>query len=81
MLGKVGNGDNESLLDLLQNLLILVVGDKGDTKTLGTESSSTTDSVQVRVGIGRGILCPRMSDAVSKDETEPSNQLYKSRLT
>ena len=47
MLGKVGNGDNESLLDLLEYLLILVVGYKGDTKTLGTESSSSTDSVQV----------------------------------
>ena len=47
MLGKVGNGNDESLLDLLQYLLVLVVGHKGDTKTLGTESSSTTDSVQV----------------------------------
>lgn len=47
VLGKVGNGNDESLLDLLQYLLVLVVGHKGDTKTLGTESSSTTDSVQV----------------------------------
>jgi hypothetical protein len=47
VLGKVGNGDDESLLDLLEYLLVLVVGNKGDTKTLGTESSSSTDSVQV----------------------------------
>jgi hypothetical protein len=47
VLRKVGNGHDESFLDLLQYLFVLVIGHKGDTKTLGTESSSTTDSVQV----------------------------------
>jgi hypothetical protein len=26
------------------------------TETLGTETTSTTDTVQVRVGVGRGVL-------------------------
>lgn len=44
-------GNLETLLDLLQDLLILVGADKGDGKTLGTESTGTTDSVKVRAGI------------------------------
>jgi len=47
VLGEIGNSNNESLLDLLEYFLVLVVSHKGDTKTLGTESSSSTDSVQV----------------------------------
>jgi hypothetical protein len=60
---KGGDSDNKSLLDLLENLLVLIVRYKGDTKTLGTESSSTADSVQVRVSVGgRVLLKLNMSD-------------------
>lgn len=67
MLRKVRNGNNESLLDLLEYLLVLVVCHKGDTQTLGTESTSTTDSVQVRVGVGRCIVVDDDVDSLDID--------------
>jgi hypothetical protein len=51
-----GDGHGESFLNLLQNLLVLGRRDEGDTQTLGTESTSSTDSVQVGVGVGGSIL-------------------------
>jgi hypothetical protein len=56
VLGKIRNGNNESLLDLLEYLLVLVVGDKSDTETLGTETSGSTDSVQVGVSVRGSVL-------------------------
>lgn len=56
-LGQSGDGNRESLLDLLKDLLVGVARDKGDGKTLGTESTSTTNSVEIRVGIRGCVLC------------------------
>lgn len=50
------DGHGESFLNLLQDLLILGRRNERDTQTLGTESTSSTDSVQVRVGVGRSVL-------------------------
>ena len=60
-LDSVGQGrdsDSETLLDLLQDLLVRLGRDERDRETLGTETASTTDTVQVRVGVrGRVLGC------------------------
>ena len=55
-LWKCWDSHSESFLDLLKDLGVGVAGDKGDCKTLRTETASTTDSMQVGVGVGRGVL-------------------------
>lgn len=59
----------EALLDRLENLLVLLAADERDTETLCAETSSTTDSVQVRVGIGRQIVVDRQIDTLDIDST------------
>lgn len=44
-------GNLESLLNILQHFLISVRADEGDRQTLGTETASTTDTVEVRISI------------------------------
>lgn len=41
--------DFESLLYVLQYLLVLLAADEADTEALGTETTRTTDAVQIRV--------------------------------
>lgn len=41
----------ESLLNLLQNILVSLAAHKWDWDTLGSETSGTTDTMKVRVGI------------------------------
>lgn len=40
-------GNFKSLFDFLEDLLVLLVADKRDGQTLGTEATGTTDTVQV----------------------------------
>lgn len=47
LLGKLGKGDFETLLDRLQDGLVLGTADERDGQTLGTETTSTTDTVEV----------------------------------
>ncbi|KAH3685471.1 hypothetical protein WICPIJ_003554 [Wickerhamomyces pijperi] len=47
---ELGNLDIESGLDISQDLLISFRGDKGNSQTLGTESTSSTDSVSDLLG-------------------------------
>ena len=56
MIWQCWDGNSESLLDLLQYLGVRVGSDKADGETLGTESSSSSYSVEVRVGIGGCVL-------------------------
>lgn len=56
MVGKLRDGNGESVLDLLEDLGVGLAGNKGDTKTLSTESTSSTNSVQVRISISRSIV-------------------------
>jgi hypothetical protein len=65
--GYIRKSDFEALLDLLQNLLVLVGGDKGDGKTLGSETAGTTNTMQVRVGIGGQIVVNGKVDALNVD--------------
>lgn len=46
----------ESLLNRLQHLLILLTTHKGDGETLGSETSSTTNTMEVRISIARKIV-------------------------
>lgn len=62
-------GNLESLLDGLENLLVLLAADKGDTETLGTETTSTTDTVKVRVGITGKIVVDGKVDTLDIDTT------------
>jgi hypothetical protein len=63
----IRKSDFEALLDLLENLLVLVGGDKRDGETLGSETAGTTNTMQVRVGIGRQIVVDRQVDALNID--------------
>ena len=40
-------GHFESLLNFFEDLLIILVADEGDGQTFGTETTGTTDTVQV----------------------------------
>jgi hypothetical protein len=59
----------ESLLDLLQDLLVAVIADERDSQTLGTESTSTTDTVEIRVGIRRQIVVDGEVDTLDINTT------------
>lgn len=59
----------EALLNGLKNLLVLISGNEGDSKTLGTETTSTTDAMEVRVGISGEIVVDGEVDAFDIDTT------------
>lgn len=60
-------GDLEALLNLLEHLLVLVGADEGDGKTLGTETASTTDTVQVGASIAGEIIVDGKVDTLNID--------------
>lgn len=55
-LGQRGDSDGEPLLDLVEHLLVAVRRDKADGETLGSESTGSANSVEVAVGVRRGVL-------------------------
>jgi hypothetical protein len=59
----------ETLLNLLENLLVRLAADKGDRKTLGSETTRTTDTVEVRVGIAGEIVVDGQVDTFDIDTT------------
>ena len=61
--------DFESLLDGLEHLLVLLAADEGDTETLGTETTSTTDTMKVGVSIAREIVVDGEVDTLDIDTT------------
>lgn len=68
-LRQLGDGHLEAALDALEHLLVLVVGDKGDRKTLGTEATGTADTVEVRVCVARSVVVDDDVDALDVDTT------------
>ena len=50
-LRELSDLDLKSILDRLGGLGVLLVGNEGDRETLGTESTSSRNSVQVGVGV------------------------------
>lgn len=69
MSGSLRERHFESLFNILQNLLILLAADERDAETLGTETSSTTDAVEVGVGIAGEIVVDGQVDALDIDTT------------
>ena len=67
--GHVRKSNLEPLLDRLKDLLVLVGSDERDGEALGTEPASTTDAVQVGVGIGGQIIVDGEIDALNIDAT------------
>lgn len=63
------DGNLEALANSLQDLLVVIAADKGDGETLGTETASTTDTVQVRVGVTRHVVVDGQVDALNVDTT------------
>ena len=59
----------ETFLNLFEHLLVLVRAHKGDGKTLGTEATSTTHTVEVRAGITRQIVVDGEVDTLDIDTT------------
>jgi hypothetical protein len=56
-------GNLKSLLDILQDLFVLRAAHERDGQTLGTETTSTTNSVEVRVGICGHVVVDGQIDA------------------
>ena len=59
----------KSLLNRLHHILIRLAAYKRDTETLGTESTSTTDTVKVAVCICRQVIVDCQIDALDIDTT------------
>ena len=69
-LGKhLRQSDLEPLLNSLQHLLVGVVAHKGNSKTLGTETAGTTDTVEVGVSVRRQIVVDCEVDTLNVDTT------------
>ena len=62
-------GNFETLLDLLENVLIIFAGNEGDAETLGAETTGATDSVKVRVRVGGEIVVDGQVDTFDIDAT------------
>lgn len=53
----------------MEDLLVLLGGHKGDGETLGTETSSTTDTVEVGIGISGHVVVDSEVDPLDIDTT------------
>lgn len=67
--GYIREGNLEALLDLLENICVLLVAHEGDGETLGTETTGTTDTVQVGIGLGGQIVVDGKVNALNIDTT------------
>lgn len=69
MLGQGGNIDNESLLNLVQYFGIFFGRNERKCQALGTESTSTTDAMQVGVRVLGHIVVDHDVDALKVHTT------------
>lgn len=63
------DGDLEALANGLKHLFVLLLADEGDGKTLGTETTRTTDTVEVGVSISRHVVVDGQVDTLDIDTT------------
>ena len=68
--------DFESLLDGLEDLLVFRAANKGDTETLGTKSTSTTDTMKVGIGLVRHVVVDGDVDALDINTTTKDVSRY-----
>ena len=66
---ELGQGNLEPLLDHLENLLIRFTAHEADTQTLRTEATSTSNTMQVAVGIAGQVVVDGKVDALDIDTT------------
>jgi hypothetical protein len=59
----------EARLNVLEHLLVLIAGEERDGQALGTESTRTTDTMEVRVSIGGHVVVDCEVDALDIDTT------------
>ena len=59
----------KTLLNCLQYLLISLAANEGDRKTLGSETSSTTNTMEVRISITWEIVVDSQVDPLNIDTT------------
>jgi hypothetical protein len=64
-----GKGNLEALLNQLEDFLIFRAADEGNTETLGSETTSTTDAVKVRISLIRHVVVDSDIDALNIDTT------------
>lgn len=62
-------GNLETLLNLLQDFLVFLAAHERDSKTLGTETTSTTDTMQVGAGIAGQIVVDSQVDTLDINTT------------
>ena len=67
LVGKLGDVDLESGLDLAHNRLVLFAANEGDGDPLGSETSGATDSVQELVGLVGKVVVDHDVDALDID--------------
>ena len=79
VVGKLWHGDFESALNVLEDLVVIFARDKHDRETLGTETTGTTDPVQVRGCRIWGVVRDRDVDALHIDTTakDCSDRLFR----
>ena len=69
LLGVLRQLNAEPLLNLLENLLVLLRADEADGHTLGTETTGTTDTVEVAVSVGRQVVVDGQVDTLNVNTT------------
>ena len=65
----IRKGDFEALLNVLEHLLVIFAADEGDRETLGTETTGTTDTVEVGIGISGQVVVDSKVDTFDIDTT------------
>lgn len=69
LLGELRERDLKTLLNRLQNSLVFGAANEGDTETLGSETTSTTDTVEVGVSLVWHVVVDGDVDALNIDTT------------
>jgi hypothetical protein len=68
-LREFGKGNVKPLLNLLENVVILRAADEGDAEALGTEAARTTNTMKIRISIGRKVIVDGKIDFLDIDAT------------
>lgn len=63
------DGNLKALANGFEHLLVFLSADKGDGQTLGTKTTSTTDTVQVRIGVRGHVVVDGKVDALDINTT------------
>lgn len=69
ILGELRKLDLEALLDRLEDSLVVWAAHKRDTETLGSETTGTTDAVEVGIGLVGHVVVDGHVDALDVDTT------------